>query len=210
MKNIEQEYKWDGAKRGAFACFVKAAKAAGTLTRARALRITDYYLDSPDGAFSHRKIALRIRRVKGKFEATLKTKTKLVNGLARRKELTLALPQARSLARALAVLSDKGSWAGCVLQDLVVRFVIVNKRTVHVLRAPNCRCEVALDHYVTCAKGKRFWRKEIELELKKGSEKAFLKVVQKINQNCSLPAATISKMAGAERWLAQKLAKTNF
>ena len=203
MKHIEQEYKWDATKRGAFACFLKAANTTGTLTPAHSLRITDYYLDTPSGSLSGRKIALRVRRVKGKFEATLKTKTKLINGLARRKELTLALPQVRSLAGALRVLAARGSWAGCTLQDLQARFVIANCRTVCMLRAPACQCEVALDHYKTHARGKYFWRKEIELELKKGTEKAFLKVVQKINQNCNLPAAKISKVAGAEKWISK-------
>ena len=206
MANMEREYKWDASARGAFGRFERAlaAELAGGLPVAQDVRITDYYLDNARGDFSAQKIALRVRRENGFFEATLKTRTALVNGLARRKEWTKPLPQARSLAQALKMLQRCESWQGARLLGLRVRFKLHNHRRIYIVRVRALQCEAALDRYVVTAAGKRQARREIELELKKGEEKQFAALLARLNRRCGLEPAVISKVAGAEKLLREK------
>lgn len=208
MQQLEQEFKWDASARGAFSAFLRALKQGGELSRVRRLAIRDYYLDNARQDFTRDKVALRIRRTGKRFEATLKTRNAVKNGFASRRELTLPLSNVRSMRGALARLEQRGDWEGYALEGLQVRFCIANQRAAYQWKAGGCVCEAALDNYVTLAKGYQWRRKEIELELKKGSVKTYQKLAQKLSVLSALSAAKISKVAGAEQWLKTKVSKS--
>lgn len=211
MQNIEQEFKWDASVRGAFERFVQAAKIHCTSVRAvAAVHITDYYLDNERRDFSACKTALRIRHIGARWQATLKTRNRLQNGLAVRGEWTINLAGARCFKQALALLEKRQEWQGVCVRNLQEKFRICNKRRCYKCKYKNVHCEIALDNYVTRALAHQWRRREIELELKKGSVKMFTKLIEKLSQSSQLQAAKISKVAGAEKWISEKLGKTNF
>ncbi|MBO7237962.1 MAG: CYTH domain-containing protein [Elusimicrobiaceae bacterium] len=202
---IEQEFKWDGAPRGAFGHFVQTLEEiCGNISSGGTVQITDYYLDNAAGQLAARKVALRIRYSNAKWEATCKRRSQIKNGLARRQERTLALPQARSIKSALKTLQQRQDWVGLKKETLQVRFIIRNCRQLFYIRYKSCACEAALDNYVTCCGKNRLRRKEIELELKKGSTRDFKKLIEKIATVSDLKPVKISKVAGAEKWILQK------
>ena len=204
-KNIEREFKWDASKRGVFARFVQVLKQTCQRVDAGcALSITDTYIDNKYKDCSQHKIALRIRRSGGIYQATLKTRNALKEGLATRQEWTLPLPHVRSLKGALVTLEERQRWNGVKLEGLAARFAIKNHRYVYQVSYGACQCEAALDNYLTIAGGHQWRRKEIELELKKGSVKTFEKLIEKLTAQTGLPVAKISKVAGAEKWILNK------
>lgn len=148
-----------------------------------------------------RKIALRIRREGNKFEATLKTRSDVRDGLARRKELTRPLPGVRSASGALKALENGPAWEGLPLAGLSVRFVLRNRRRICRVHFGRAECEAAFDSYVICAGKKKIHRREIELELKKGPESDFLGLVQELTLRSGLEAAKMSKVKSAEMML---------
>ena len=206
MKDIEQEFKWNAGEPRAFERFLAALKkeCESVFSRGK-VRITDYYLDDEQGTLSARKIALRIRHSGQKWEATCKSRSQVKNGLAVRQERTLPLPQARSIKSALRALREQNAWKELPKEEVLhVRFKICNLRRVYMAIYKNCACEAALDNYVTLASGHQLRRKEIELELKKGSAENFRKLTQKLTKASLLKFAKISKVAGAEKWILQK------
>lgn len=209
MKNIEREFKWDAAPRGAFRHFVAALKqVCNNISAPQQIRNTDVYLQDGAGTFARRKMALRIRRTAGRYEATLKGRSAVKRGLAVRQEWTCPLPGARSVPGALHELQQKRTWHGVALDGLKTRFSIYNQRTVYRVRYGRCVCEAALDNYVTCVGGQRWRRKEIELELKTGPVYAFDQLTKELSARSGLGAAQVSKVVGAEQWM-RKLGKTN-
>ena len=205
MSDTEREFKWDASARGAFVCFVQALeKTADRILSTEDIAITDYYLDNERGDFSARKVALRIRHNGTGWQATLKSRNRLQNGLAVRQEFNLSLSTARSFGGALRLLQKHKTWKELSLQGLRERFRICNRRRIYTCCYGKCVCEAALDNYVTVACGHQMRRKEIELELKKGNLKNFTKLIKMLSTASSLKAAKISKVAGAEKWISQK------
>ncbi len=204
MSNVEKEVKWNAMPRGAFVRFERALAQTAVCSSPKELSITDRYLDNASGTISSQKIALRIRRQQNKFEATLKSRTALVNGWAKRREWTRPLPKARSFATALQKLQEMGRWNGVNLNHLKVRFVLRNHRKCYGVYFKKVMCEAALDRYVVTAGSKRQARREIELELKQGPEKDFADLVNRLQRACSLQRVEISKVAGAEKLINEK------
>ena len=205
MENLEQEFKWDASVRGAFAHFVGAMeKSCGNISYLGTVKIADYYLDNAQRELAKRKVALRIRRSKRKWEATCKSRSQLKKGLATRQERTLPLSRVRTIRQALMQLVARGVWPEVKRKSLQVRFVIRNTRKIYRASYKGCLCELALDNYVTQVGTHQMRRKEIELELKKGSVRDFKKLVKKVSVLSGLNAAKISKVAGAEKWISQK------
>lgn len=206
MSHVEQEFKWTCNRAADFDTFLSTLKLLSVrCVCPKRLHIVDTYLDTPQRELSSQKIALRLRRTKNQFEVTLKTKTALQKGMAVRKESTLPLKNAATWHSALKQLKEKNRWEGVGLILLQRIFTIENYRRAYQLSYKKCVCELALDQYLTKANGHQWLRREIELELKKGSAKDFLQLVQKISQNAALPVAKISKVAGAEKWIKEKL-----
>lgn len=199
---MEKEFKWDASVRGAFKQFEKALGViVGALPPAQICQITDRYLDNEKEEFSKRKIALRIRCQNGRFEATLKSKTALQNGLACRQEETLPLEGTLRFAQALKKLQAKQTWQGLPLESLKVRFMIKNRRTTYTVHYGGAVCEAALDSYTIYAAGRQLTKREIELELKHGPEKDFVDLLQNLNQKTVLKPCVKSKVALAEELL---------
>ena len=202
MSEIEREFKWAVEKEEDFDTFASVLKSVlEAPATEKMLYIHDAYLEKPDGALSAEKVALRIRETDGKFEATLKTRTRLINGLACRKELTLPLPLAENFEQALQLLKQRQEWEGVALADLQVKFEIKNCRKLYEFSYKAARCEAALDRYVIEAEGKTLACREIELEFKEGVEKDFEELVLLLSQKSGLLPARISKVATAEKML---------
>ena len=201
MTPIEKEFKWAVNTKSDFSAFVQALnQLIGPLPEAKIYHITDTYLDNAAHTLYAQKTALRIRQVDSTFEATLKSRTKLVDGLAVRQEYTLPL-EAASWPEALACLERKQDWQGVAMQGLTVRFRIVNLRRIYMFSNQKLCCEAALDEYEIQAQGKCKKCMEIELELKGGEEQDFLNLAKKISARTGLQAAQISKVATAEKML---------
>ena len=204
-KNIEQECKWDATTRGTFKRFLEVLSQVGArVKKGKQLCITDCYLDDKKQRLSAQKVALRVRRYGGRVEATLKSRCRLQNGLAVRKEFTWPLPQVRTSRGGIKQLAVRGVWEGICLKNLQVRFVIRNNRQLYLVQYGECQCELALDNYLTLAGGHQMRRKEIELELKKGKQKDFIKLIEKIAACGCIKTAKTSKVAGAEKWISNK------
>ena len=209
--HIEREFKWTISNRRAFDAFVNALhQISEQIMPLKPLHITDYYLDDKKGTLRVRKIALRIRHAERSWEATLKSRSCLKNGMAARSEITLSLPKAHSFNKALSALKQQEKWGKISLGQLKTRFIIRNYRRLFQVVYKECMCEAALDEYLTLAYGHQLKRREIELELKKGPTKTFLQLTKKLTQKSHLQSAELSKVAGAEKWISEKLAKTNF
>lgn len=208
MKNFEQEFKWDAPARQAFVRFVDALQAmAETCIGPQLLQNTDYYLENATNHLAAQKIALRIRQCGENWEATLKTRSAIKNGLACRQEWTQPLPAVPGIRQALKILETQREWHGIALASLKVRFVIKNARTIYRVTYRGCQAEVALDNYLTLAQGHQWRRKEIELELKRGSTTGFEKLAQKLTEKSGLKPAQLSKVAVAEKWILNKFRK---
>ena len=197
--SIETEFKWRAA---APADFDKMLSAVRTLTgRAlppvQILHILDAYADTPDEALSAQKIAMRVRCTDGAYEATLKTKTRLENGKAVRREETLPLPQAHTPEEALAALSARRTWQGVDVAKLEVKFYIQNNRRVYALALADAIYELALDEVQIRAGERRQNMLEIELELKAGAAADFCAWAQKLGKISGLKAPEYSKVATA-------------
>lgn len=207
-KNVEKEFKWALPLRQSFDGFVAALREeSDRVVAGKRLRIVDYYLDDGRGTLAARKIALRIRRVGASWEATLKSRSALKNGLATRREWTRSFTEVRTFTAAWLALKLWKNWRGVELANVGLYFTIQNHRQLYQVRYGRCICEAALDDYKTLAGGREWRRREIELELKKGSAKDFIKLIEKVTARSGLKAAKLSKVAGAEKWILQNFRK---
>lgn len=196
---MEQEFKWSADTPRAFSRMLTATrKVAASVSAPEILPITDVYLDSPAQTLSQRQIALRVRNTGGKWEATYKTKTELVNGKAVRKEKTLPLPRVHNMMQACAFLNEKKEWDGLRLSGLQKLFRIKNKRTCRQLVfADGTRAELAFDNCAIYVSGRVIFMKEIELELKSGAEDTFASAARALGEQSGLPFAVLSKVKTA-------------
>lgn len=197
--SIETEFKW---RANTPADFDKMLCAIRTLTgRAlppvQILHISDAYADTPDEALSAQKIAMRVRCTDGTYEATFKTKTRLENGKAVRREETLPLPQAHTQEAALAALRAQKIWLGVTVAQLEFKFYIQNNRRVYTLALADAIYELALDEVEITAGERRQNMLEIELELKAGPAEDFCAWAQKLGEISGLKAPEYSKVATA-------------
>lgn len=199
MKDLEQEFKWAADTPRAFYRMLRAVqKVAASVSAPEILPITDVYLDSPAQTLGQKQIALRVRNTGGKWEATYKTKTELINGKAVRKEKTLPLPRVQNLTQALAFLEEKKEWDGLCLTNLQTLFVIKNKRTRRqLIFADGTRAELAFDNCALHVCGRVLLMKEIELELKSDSEETFAAAARALADKSGLPFAVLSKVKTA-------------
>ncbi|MBR3899077.1 MAG: CYTH domain-containing protein [Elusimicrobiaceae bacterium] len=202
MSHIEKEFKWAVQNIADFETFLTALRRVVKEPLAeQQLLITDSYLDNPSAALSAQKVALRIRQVGDCFEATMKTRSQLQQGLARRKELSLPLSSAVDLPTALEQLQSIKTWEGIGLENLAVKFQIKNCRRAYAFTYEDALCEAALDEYQILAGGKTLLCREIELELKSGAEQTLQTLIDILTQRSGLAPAKISKVATAEKLL---------
>ena len=198
MKNLETEFKWEVTcgtdfrrAKGVFAALSKMSAPVN-------LKICDTYLDHADERFAKEKIAFRVRKVNGIWQATFKTRSEIKNGKAVRREETLPLPSVHSVTQALAYLTQKKTWKKLDVRDLQKRFVIKNHRRAFNLIYKKCQAELALDTFVIFAGGHEMKIREIELELKHGNAKDFEELAARFTAQSGLSFSTISKVKTAE------------
>lgn len=201
MANTETEYKWTVKNPVEFDRFLSVLRALCSIEKTQILRITDRYLDTAEGRLSSQKVALRIRCCNGKYEATYKTRTQLVDGVARREEYIQKLKGEKNFITVLKQLQKSSIWPHLILPNLQVRFTLSNYRRTYLVRFGGAVCEVALDSYIVYAAAKRQHRREIELELKSGPESMLNALAEELEKQAGLVRAEISKVAGAERLL---------
>lgn len=198
MKNLETEFKWGGNSPRALHRALAAFKALARVSGPQDLNIFDTYLDHANGAFAKEKIAFRVRRVHGKWEATFKTRSEIKNGKAVRREETLALPKVKNLTQALAFLQRKKTWKKLDVRDLQPRFSLQNKRRIFTVAYKKSAAELALDRFVILVCGREVKMKEIELELKRGNPKDFEELASAFTAKSGLAFSDISKVRTAE------------
>lgn len=198
---MEKEFKWAVETECDFEKFIASLKqAVGECPPQKTCMIHDYYLDNACSDLSLQKVALRIRQINGSFEATLKSRTRLIHGLAMRQEYTLPLTGA-DFCQALLCLQERKNWKGVSLSDLRVRFEIKNQRNLCTFSFGKAFCEAALDRYTIVSGDKQMACREIELELKSGDEKDFQTLIKILSDTSGLAPAKISKVATAEKLL---------
>lgn len=169
---METEFKWDANVPRAFARMLRAAmSSADKISPCRNLKIKDVYLDHSDRSFEAQKIAFRVRNTDGCFEATFKTRTRIIDGKAVRLEETLHLSGVTNLTQALAFLNHKKIWKGVDVTNLSPRFEIRNHRQTRAVFFDGAEFELAFDSCEILVCGRTLKMKEIELELKRGAAK---------------------------------------
>ncbi len=201
MKHMEIEYKWQANTPRAFSRAKKAlAKLGGTAVENK-LHIQDTYVDDDKRRLSRQRIAMRVRCTDGKWEATYKTRTQLKNGKAVRTEHTIPLTQCTTPAQAILQLQRKKKWQGLDVSNLHVQFSITNLRTIFQFHFNNAELELALDNVRLHVCGRQVLFKEIELELKNGSNASLDQFAHAFEQHTKLKRADFSKVKMAETLL---------
>lgn len=201
MKHMEIEYKWDANVPRAFIRATQAVQELCGKVVAKHLFITDTYLDDANNHLAKQLVALRVRNIGAIWEATFKTRSAVKQGKATRREETLALPSVKNLSQALKKLAQQKTWKDICTTNLHVRFSLKNKRTVYEFTYQHTQMEMALDRVTLYVAGRRVTMQEIELELKKGTEKKFDEFAQFFAQKTNLSQAKISKVKTAEALL---------
>lgn len=205
QSSVELEYKWQADTPGVLRRFVQALyQSEARVSAPQKWRLTDHYLDTDSWELSRRKIAFRIRRMNGSYELTIKTRSRLHNAVARRQEKTYTLQYIHSKQGALQYIYQSPIWQNITNQSPVIRFSIYNQRISYIIRYRTSIWEASLDNYLIKAAGKTQRRKEIELELKKGTEKEFHKFAKQMIQLAHLQPVKKSKVASAEALLKNK------
>ncbi len=200
MEHLETEFKWDANLPRAFARM--RAAVCRTVPKGRLLApvhlvIRDVYLDTEEGDFCRQKIAFRVRCTDGKWEATFKTRSEIINGKAVRREETLPLPDAKNLTDALQLLNAKKNWKGLCVARLNPLFEIRNRRqTINVFYG-EAQAEMAFDKFEIRVAGRRVLMKEVELEHKQGPAADTEKLAQELTRSSGLCYAKISKVKTA-------------
>ena len=200
---IECEFKWKARTQEDFSRMLQVVREhfPGLVNGPLAVLNEDFYLDTPQGVWSAHNTALRLRCANGRFEATAKSQTKMVDGKAVRKEETLPLPAAANITQALKMLQGKGAWLGFPVEKLEIVFTITNHRRIYNLTDANAVYELAFDDCILSVSGRQIELKEIELELKTGDEKIFSSFAGVLKQKSGLNAPEKSKVESARALL---------
>ncbi len=194
--SLELEFKWlvpveenlFSRRRAILAC-------AHSTGAARAVKNVDYYFDTPSRKIEKSRAAMRMRAARGKFELTVKSATKLKNGLASRTETTLPLA-ARSAAEAIE-LAARANPFGIRADSLGIVFRISNRRTDYSLRFKTCSAVLSFDDVTIYAGQKAVRMKEIELEYQAGRKADFTAFIRCISKASGLQPCLKSKVATA-------------
>jgi len=198
MKNVEMEYKWDANTPQTFGRAKRALHNLVKVKKTALLHISDVYMDHADLQFAKQCIAFRIRNTEGDWEATFKTRTKIKNGKAVRREETLPLVHVQTLQQALEQLAARKEWKGLDVKNLVAQFALKNKRTLYEFDFKKTRLEMALDDVTILVCGRQVKMKEIELELKQGRVENFETFARLFVAQTRLLPMQMSKVKTAE------------
>lgn len=174
--------------------FVETARAT-VIQGPRRARVYNVYFDTPDLLLQRHGMALRMRKLRGRWFATLKTAGTGTGGLHRRGEWEWPLPDA---ALDLALFADtplaalKQSRALHTL--LTPAFVTDFMRTTWLLEpTPGTRIEFALDQGTVSCADRAEPISEVELELVGGDADALFDMALALNASVPAQPSAISK-----------------
>ena len=198
MKQTEIEFKWEANVPRAFWRMRRALqKTKVQMAPTQICQITDTYFDNSFNDFERNQMALRLRCCNQHWEATLKSRTKIINGKAVRSEDTWDLPKVKNLKQSLDVLRHKKSWEGCDIQNVHPLFMLKNHREIQQIKSKNWQAEISFDNCEILVCGRRIFLKEIELEFKKGDIASFEQYARQLTRNSGLNKARVSKVKTA-------------
>lgn len=206
MEHIETEYKWAVNKKNDFKKLKNILDLSGRSYVFSAPVLLDTYFDAPGGVLSAEKSALRLRRTllnaQTRYELTLKSASEVINGLARRKEITVPL-NAANRSEALTKFRAEAYKLNKNAVGLKRLFSILNKRKVFLITAPEFKAELSFDDcLIKSGTNKKLL--EAELEFKGGELSAFNDFAEHLGRESGLKAPIKSKVATARALLACK------
>jgi len=166
----------------------------------RPIAMETAYYDNAAGDFSRRKWTFRRRMENGKSICTLKTP---MAGHGRAEFET----ECADLLEAVPKLIEQGApeelaalVAGGIAESCGAKFT----RLAGLLELPGCTAELALDVGVLLGGGKELPFREVEVELKEGSEEAVTAFAEALAAELSLVAEPKSKVARARQLVQEK------
>lgn len=201
--NHEIEFKWTVKSPKEFAVFLRHAKKLGAQIGApQKIAISDTYLDSASGIFAKSGIKTRVRSANRKWELTQKHMSVLQNGLAKRKEKTIPLPDFNSPVKAIHHVWTKFLRKSLRGEHINALFTIQNQRVVRKLKiSDTTKTEACFDQVKISRGRKTVSMKEIELEFLGGKLSEFKRFTTALTRSSGLRPAKISKVATAIRLL---------
>lgn len=206
MKNIETEYKWAISCEADFAKLKAGLNAKKAAVKSVKVQISDTYFDSPDGALSAKKAALRLRRTATKtaktYELTLKSSSQIINGLAERTEITIPLKAAQRKA-ALAQFRAQAHKLYKAAKNLKRIFSIYDNREIFFIDFNGFTAELSFDNCLIKS-GTHAKLLEAEMEFKKGDKNAFKAFAAYLSKTSSLKPPVKSKVATGRALLKNK------
>ncbi|MDD4003943.1 MAG: CYTH domain-containing protein [Elusimicrobiaceae bacterium] len=195
-RRAELEFKWSVPVEAGMRQFAARALAcAGHAGPAGHIANLDYYFDTPAQKIAGMGMAMRLRRSSGRYELTVKSATRLENGLARRTETSVPLA-ARSDAAALREAAARNILR-IAPSELAVLFKIHNRRTDYRIKYKTCSAVLSLDDVTIYLAQKAVRMKEIELEFSGGKLADFKRLAAVITGSAGLLPCRMSKVATA-------------
>lgn len=157
-------------------------------------QLENLYFDTESKELAQHKIGLRIRRWPGGAEQTVKLPGRQQGALSSRPEYNL--PTTAAIPDLTRFPAD--IWPASVRPDeltarLQLQFEVSFERHYWLWDEAETLIEIVFDQGVIRARGREEAILELELELKKGSEAALIKIAQRIATQFSLEAGTRSK-----------------
>jgi len=197
-RGVEVEWQFDVRDVAAFERWVAEARFGGgwTVTPDRVRRLRDAYFDAADWRVLRAGHALRVRRDGADVEATLKALRRSRHGVARRREITERLADAR-----LGSLRAASGAVGSVLRRVVGKrglhrlFALRTRRRTFAVRKDGRRiAELALDRTEIVAGRHRLRSlQRVEVEVEAGSPAVVARFVATLRRQRHLTIARRSK-----------------
>jgi CHAD domain-containing protein len=196
-RKIEVEMKYEVARPGSADRYLVAPE-LGPFTpdgQVRSIRVEDRYVDSTDWALARAGFAARLRKTSRATEISLKATNVSPGRLHRREEIEGPADEALV----------PGSWPASQARDVVMELcgdepliemlTIRQLRRVRLLAAGDTRAEMSLDEVEVMDQGQVMDTfEELEVELKRGDEKALDSLVRLFDTDPALTAVSRSKL----------------
>jgi inorganic triphosphatase YgiF len=165
----------------------------------KTLHLENAYYDTPDQAFARAGLAYRVRCTNAKvFECTVKTRGKAVGGFTDRGEYTQALPSAEPVFEGFGAEIDAALKALTASGAPTPFCKVAFTRKIALLQISHQTVvEAAIDDGTISAGNREETIGELELELKKGSERDLMRFTAQLAQEIPLYPEKRSKLKRA-------------
>ena len=196
-RKIEVEMKYEVARPGSADRYLVAPE-LGPFTpdgQVRSIRVEDRYVDSTDWALARAGFAARLRKTSRGTEISLKATNVSPGRLHRREEIEgpadeALVPGGWPASQARNVVMEL-----CGDEPLIEMLTIRQLRRVRLLAAGGTRAEMSLDEVEVMGLGRVLDTfEELEVELKRGDEKALESLVRLFDRDPALAAVSRSKL----------------